>query len=876
MKSGEIREAFLDFFVEKGHERLPSASLIPDDPTLLLTIAGMVPFKPIFLGKVRSPFRRVCTVQKCVRVSDLDRVGYTSRHHTFFEMLGNFSFGDYFKKEACQWAWEFLTRHLGLPPEKLWVSVHHRDNEAFSIWQEVVGVPATKIIRLGDEDNFWSSGPVGPCGYCSEIYYDTGVQRGCGKPDCKPGCDCDRYLEVWNLVFMEFDRQGDGTLIELPRKNIDTGMGLERIASVMQNAETNFETDLFQPIIVALEKMSGEKYGPPETRPFFRIIADHVRAITFLVADGVYPANEGRGYVLRRLIRRAYRQGKKLALSRPFLYELSFAVIERMSVAYPELRHKERLISQVVFQEEKRFEETMSLGMEYLGKILQEKRTSGMKQLSGAEVFKLYDTYGFPPDLTREILAEEGFSYSEEEFAEEMQRQKERARQAHEMKAEELKGKKKLEEFFQGFETAFLGYECQETEGRILALSNGEDFLEEAQSGDRVMVVLDRTPFYPEKGGQEWDTGWIFGPSGKVEIQKVLSPLPSLIVHEGIVREGTIKSGEKARAVINARRRKLLETHHSVTHLLHQALREVLGEQVKQAGSHVAEEGLRFDFTHFAPLSPQELEEVESRVNAQIFAGLPVHISYSTLEEIQRRKIVALFEEKYESVVRVVRMGNYSAELCGGTHLRNTSEAGLFKIISESSIGSGLRRIEAVAGVKALEFLNRREKILAEIQKSVGVSVDNLPLTIENLEEENRKLKKALLQAEKEKLLREVVTRAQHGGEKPLVAYLLRDAMLDLDQLKEVVDEARRQGLEKVMVLGILRDGRIQGVTAGLGNFEKLNLSNIVKAVIKNFGGGGGGKPHLAQFGGLPEKDWEAFLSRVEELLGQHEKGRGA
>ncbi|MEN3185997.1 MAG: alanine--tRNA ligase [Atribacterota bacterium] len=875
MKSSEIREAFLNFFVERGHERLASASLIPDDPTLLLTIAGMVPFKPIFLGKVRSPFKRVCTVQKCVRVSDLDRVGYTSRHHTFFEMLGNFSFGDYFKKEACQWAWEFLTQNLGLPPEKLWVSVHQKDHETFSIWQEVVGIPEKKIVHLGDEDNFWSSGPVGPCGYCSEIYCDTGLQRGCGKPDCKPGCDCDRYLEIWNLVFMEFDRQGDGTLFELPRKNIDTGMGLERIASVMQNAETNFETDLFQPIIEALEKMSGERYGPPETKPFFRIIADHVRAITFLVADGVYPANEGRGYVLRRLIRRAYRQGKKLTLTRPFLYELSFTVIGTMGVAYPELRHKERLISQIVFQEEKRFEETMSLGMEYLGKILQERRASGTKQLSGVEIFKLYDTYGFPPDLTREILTEEGFSYQEEEFEEEMRKQKERARQAHEMKAEELRGKKKLEELFRGFETTFTGYECQETEGKVLALVGGEDFLEAVQSGNRVTIILDQTPFYPEKGGQEWDTGWIFGPSGRVEIQKVLSPLPNLIVHEGVVRDGTIKSGEQVKAVINTKRRKLLETHHSVTHLLHQALREILGEQVKQAGSHVAEEGLRFDFTHFAPLSPRELEEVESRVNTQILAALPVCISYSTLEEIQRRKIVALFEEKYESVVRIVRMGNYSAELCGGTHLRNTSEAGLFKIVSESSIGSGLRRIEAVAGAKALELLSRREKILAEVQKSTGINAENLSSFIEKLEEENRKLRKALRRMEKEKLVRDVVTLAQREGEKFLIVCLLRETTLDLNQLKEVVDEVRHQRLEKVMILGLLQDGRIQGVAAGLGRFEKLNLSNVIKAVMKNFGGGGGGKPHLAQFGGLLEKDWESFLSRVEELLGHHEKDSG-
>ncbi|MGQ9747832.1 MAG: alanine--tRNA ligase [Candidatus Caldatribacteriaceae bacterium] len=512
MKSEEIREAFLNFFVRKGHQRLPSASLIPKDPTILLTIAGMVPFKLIFLGKAHSPFRRVCTVQKCVRVSDLERVGYTSRHHTFFEMLGNFSFGDYFKKEACQWAFEFLTQDLALSPQKLWVSVHHQDQETSLIWQEAVGIPRERIVALGDEDNFWSSGPIGPCGYCSEIYYDTGEERGCGKPDCYPGCECDRYLEVWNLVFMEFDRQWNGTLVELPRKNIDTGMGLERITSVLQKTETNFETDLFLPIIETLEKMSGKTYSSLETKPFFRIIADHIRAITFLVADGVYPANEGRGYVLRRLIRRAYLQGKKLNLSRPFLYELSFAVIGKMQMVYPELKEKERLIAQVVFQEERRFEETMSSGMEYLEKVLREAKRSQTKQISGEEVFKLYDTYGFPPDLTWEILSENGFSYSKEEFEQEMRRQRERARQAYEVKAEEWKGNKRLEELFSGFETTFVGYENLEAEATIFVLARGEEFLEEAKASDAVMVILDLSPFYPEKGGQEWDRGWIIAP----------------------------------------------------------------------------------------------------------------------------------------------------------------------------------------------------------------------------------------------------------------------------------------------------------------------------------------------------------------------------
>ncbi len=874
MTSQEIRQAFVRFFIEKGHHHLPSASLIPDDPTLLLTIAGMVPFKPIFLGRVYPPFRRVCTIQKCVRVSDVEKVGYTSRHHTFFEMLGNFSFGDYFKREACRWAWEFLTQNLGLSAEKLWVSVHHRDQETFTIWEREIGIPSAKIIRLGDEDNFWSSGPVGPCGYCSEIYYDTGPQQGCGQPTCRPGCDCDRYLEVWNLVFMEFDRQGDGSLLELPRKNIDTGMGLERIASVMQKTETNFETDLFLPIVREVEKMSGQNYESSALRPPFRIIVDHIRAITFLVADGVYPSNEGRGYVLRRLIRRAYRQGKKLSLNRPFLYELACTVIDTMSIAYPELTTKERVISQIILQEEKRFQETMSLGIEYLETILREKQNTAERILSGREVFRLYDTYGFPPDLTQEILAEEGFSYNEEEFLREMDQQRERARRAYEMKTEELKDKKSLEELFSGGKSTFVGYENHTTQATVLSIADKNSLQNEAHQGEQIMVVLDVTPFYPEKGGQECDRGWIFTPSGRMEVEYVFAPSADLIVHEGVVKEGTIRVGDRAKATIDTKRRKILEIHHTTTHLLHRSLQKVLGEQVRQAGSHVGEERLRFDFTHFAPLTEEELYEVERLVNEQISAGLPVYISYSTLDEVQRRGVIALFEEKYEDIVRIVRAGEYSAELCGGTHLRNTSEAGIFKILSETSIGSGIRRIEAVAGPKAWEVLQEREKWLEEVRKILEVKVEKIPLVVTHLVAENKKLQKACLREEKEKIVHALTTRWNKEGKK-FCDYLLRDTEVSLDQLREIIDAVRNTRNVGILVLGLLRDNKVQGLVAEMNPQPTIDLGNLVKAIAKEWGGGGGGKPHLAQFGGIKESEWTSFVATIKRRVSDHEEDHG-
>jgi len=869
MTSAEIRKAFLQFFEEKEHKILPSASLIPEDPTILLTIAGMVPFKSIFEGRVSPPFHRAVTVQKCVRISDLDKVGYTSRHHTFFEMLGNFSFGDYFKKEACSWAWEFLTQRLLLPPDKLWISVHHRDEEAFTVWREEVGISEEKIVFLGDEDNFWASGPVGPCGYCSEIYYDTGEERGCGQPDCRPGCDCDRYLEIWNLVFMEFDRGNDGLLRELPHKNIDTGMGLERITSVMQKAQTDFETDLFLPIIEKIEKMSGISYQREDLRPYFRIIADHIRAITFLIGDGVYPANEGRGYVLRRLIRRAHRYGHKLSLYHPFLPELAFVVIEIMGHHYPELKDRKKLIAQVVLQEERKFEETLQLGMGYLKDLISRFQEKEERVIPGREIFYLYDTYGFPPDIASEILEEEGLSFSQEEFETEMERQKTRARRAYEEKTQEFKERKDEEEIFSGLESEFVGYEEKEIETQVLALFSQGERVKEVKKGEEVIVVLEKTPFYPERGGQEGDKGFITSSQGEIRVEQVSAPSSSLIIHRGVVEEGIVREGEKARAQIEARRRKAMEIHHTVTHLLHRALREVLGEQVKQTGSWVGEEGLRFDFTHFAPLSSEEIKAVESLVNEKIFEDLPVQITFSTLEEAQKRGVIALFEEKYEEMVRIVRVGNYSAELCGGTHLAHTAQALLFKITSESSIGRGLRRIEGVAGPSALSYLNQKEQILQDVVKTVNVEEGKVKEYIEKVVGENKELKKALEKERRRRIEEKIKSQISSvsNEETTLVSYLGEEDGLDLDFLKEVVDHLRPFIQKGVVVLGLKKEGKIQGVLAGIGLPPEANLGRMIKDWSQKIGGGGGGRPHLAQFGGLSEEKWEELISLLEDWV---------
>lgn len=865
MTSSELRQKFLNFFEEKEHKILPSASLIPNDPTLLLTIAGMVPFKPIFLNKIQPHFKRVVSVQKCVRVNDLGNVGHTARHHTFFEMLGNFSFGDYFKKEACQWGWEFLTQWIGFSPNKMWVSVHRKDQEAYEVWKNWVGVPSERIVFLGDEDNFWASGPVGPCGYCSEIYYDRGDAKGCGQSSCAPGCNCDRYLEVWNLVFMEFDRKADGTLEELPKKNIDTGMGLERLTSIVQETDTDYETDLFLPIIQNLEKMSGNNYKIPALKPPFRIIADHIRAIVFLIADGIYPSNEGRGYVLRRLIRRAYRYGGKIGLHQPFLHELLFTVIGNMGTPYPELLIRKDLISKIVFQEESRFEETLQSGEAFLGHLIEQTKKSQNQLLSGKDIFRLYDTYGFPVDVAEDILQEEGLEFDRVEFENQMEKQKDRARKARGEKDRMMRNRKEIEELFSDINSHFVGYSLPQVSTNIVALSDGEDRISQAEAGQKVIVVLKESPFYPEKGGQEFDTGWIESEQGRIQVEKVYSDF----LIEGTVIGGQIKENEPVCAKIDVHRRRLIEIHHTTTHLLHRALREILGSQVKQAGSWVGESGLRFDFTHFSALSEEEIDVVEDIVNQKIFEDLPVVISYSSLDEAQQAGVVALFEEKYQSLVRIVRVGNYTAELCGGTHLRRTSEAGLFKIITESSIGSGLRRIEAVAGSPAFQYLQNYYRIGRDIKRMLGSDQNQILTTIKNLIENNKRYKEELqktFQAQARQAILDALKVAESNHTPIVLTHLFVENPPEIDYLKEIIDELRTRLDRGIVVLGIKKDESISGVLAGINLPNSIDLNRFVREITKKIGGGGGGRPSLVQFGGVPFRSWEELIEEIKKL----------
>ena len=868
MTSSELRQKFLDFFEEKGHKILPSASLIPNDPTLLLTIAGMVPFKPIFLNKIQPNFKRVVSVQKCVRVNDLGNVGHTARHHTFFEMLGNFSFGDYFKKEACLWGWEFLNQWIGFSPERMWVSVHRKDQEAYEVWKNYVGVPPERIVFLGDEDNFWASGPIGPCGYCSEIYYDRGDAMGCGQSTCAPGCNCDRYLEVWNLVFMEFDRKADGTLEELPKKNIDTGMGLERLASVVQEAETDYETDLFLPIIQDLEKMSGNDYSILALKPPFRIIADHIRAIVFLIADGIYPSNEGRGYILRRLIRRAYRYGGKIGIHQPFLHELLFIVIDGMGNAYPELDLRKDIISKIVYQEEARFEGTLKSGEVFLNQLIEQAKKSQRQQLSGKDIFMLYDTYGFPSDVAEDILQEEGLQFNKAEFEDQMEQQKNRARKARGEKDQLMRSQKEIEELFTGVNSRFVGYNQSIVNTEIVALSDGEDRISQAETDQKVIIALKESPFYPEKGGQEYDTGWIDSEQGRVQVEKVYSEF----LIEGTVVSGQIKENDRVWAKIDTQRRRLIEIHHTTTHLLHRALREILGSQVKQAGSWVGESGLRFDFTHFSALSEDEIDAVEDIVNQKIFEDLPVVISYSSLDEAQRAGVVALFEEKYQSLVRIIRVGDYTAELCGGTHLRRTSEAGLFKIITESSIGSGLRRVEAVAGPVAFSYLQEYYRLGRNIKNILGSDHHQILPTINNLIENNKRYKEELQRTFQSHARQAIFDALKVAGSNDTPIYLTHlfvENPPEVDYLKEIIDELRTRLKQGMVVLGIKKDEAISGVLAGINLPQSIDLNRLVREITKKIGGGGGGRPSLVQFGGIPFGSWEEFIKAIKKMTDQ-------
>ncbi|HID86027.1 MAG TPA: alanine--tRNA ligase, partial [Anaerolineae bacterium] len=714
MTSAEIRQAFLDFFASKGHAVVPSSSLVPDDPTLLFTNAGMVQFKDLFLGLEKRSYTRATTAQKCMRVSgkhnDLENVGPSPRHHTFFEMLGNFSFGDYFKGEAIHYAWELITQVYGLPADRLTFTVFEDDDEAYDVWHDEIGVPAERIYRMGEKTNFWMMADVGPCGPTSEIHWDWGPERcTCGQPDCSVALDndCGRWLELWNLVFMQFDQAQDGTRTPLPKPGVDTGLGLERIVSVLQNTESNYDTDLFTPLIVRVQELLGDTDAQrAEKIVGYRVIADHSRAMAFLIADGVLPGNEGRAYVLRMIMRRAMRFGKKLGFTGPFLGQIAQVVIETMGHHYHELVEQRDFILEAIAQEEERFQRTLDVGLNLLDRVIAGVEARGERVIPGVEVFRLYDTYGFPPDLTEDVAKEHGLAIDRAGFEAAMAEQRARARAAQKF------GWDEVEEFYRKLNlpaTRFVGYETMAADGRILSIVRDGVSVEEAGESAQVEIVLDQTPFYAEAGGQVGDTGRLIAAGGEtVEVTDTRSPLPGLHVHYGRVTAGVIRVGMTVRAEVDEERRWDIMRNHTATHLLHRALREVLGEHARQSGSLVAPDRLRFDFTHLSPLTPEELTAVEEWVNARIRENLPVTAAHMSYEEAIRAGAVALFGEKYGDLVRMVSIDEVTRELCGGTHLQATGQIGFFRLVSEASIGAGLRRIEAVTGRGAEEYVRQR------------------------------------------------------------------------------------------------------------------------------------------------------------------------
>ena len=858
----ELREKYLSFFESKGHLRLGSFPLVPkNDNSLLLINSGMAPMKKWFLGQEEPPRHRVTTCQKCIRTPDIERVGITARHGTYFEMLGNFSFQDYFKTEAINWAWEFLTKVLEIPADLLYISVYEDDDEAWDIWTKQVGIPEDHMVRFGKEDNFWEHGS-GPCGPCSEIYFDRGPEHGCGKPDCKVGCDCDRYMEVWNLVFSQFDSDGKGTYTRLEKPNIDTGMGLERLACVMQNVGNLFEVDTVRAILNHVERISGHIYGQDEkTDISIRVITDHIRSTTFMVSDGILPSNEGRGYVLRRLLRRAARHGRMLGIDRPFLTELVDTVIHENKAGYPELEEHADYIKKVIGTEEERFYKTIDQGLNILNGLIDNITKAALsgkeKILSGIDAFKLNDTFGFPLDLTREIAAEAGITVDEENFQVEMKKQKEKARQDRLSRdisgwSADLFGELNAEP------TVFTGYDVLEDKGTVLALSDGEELLEAVSTDDGakegVLVVLDRTPFYAESGGQVADTGTIVTASGaRLEVKAVKKTPKGYFVHTCTLTEGTAIVGETATASVSKGRRRAIARNHTSAHLLQKALREVLGSHVHQAGSYEDDERVRFDFTHFSAVTPEELALVEHIVNQKIFEALDVTVQNMPLAEAKKMGAMALFGEKYGEIVRVVDINGWSTEFCGGTHVSNTAQLGCFKILSESSVAAGVRRIEGTTGFGVLRLLDERTEMLHKVAGSLKVNnLKDLPLRAEGMAAEVKSLTKELEQVKAEVAASKIdglfENAAEVNGIYIVTAYLSGTAP---EALRGMCEKIRDKAPNVVSALVGSTDGKISLVVCcGKGAQDAgLKAGVLVKQIAAIAGGNGGGKPDLAMAG---------------------------
>ena len=871
----ELREKYLHYFEGKGHLRLGSFPLVPkDDPSLLLINSGMAPMKKWFLGQEEPPRHRVTTCQKCIRTPDIERVGITARHGCFFEMLGNFSFQDYFKKEVIPWAWEFLTKELEIPADRLYISVYQDDDEAYDIWTKSVGIPEDHMVRLGKEDNFWEHGS-GPCGPCSEIYFDRGLKYGCGKPTCGVGCDCDRFMEIWNLVFSQYDSDGKGTYALLPKPNIDTGMGLERLAVVMQDVDNLFEVDTVAAVLHHVERISGKQYGANEKDDIsIRVITDHIRATVFMASDGILPSNEGRGYVMRRLLRRAARHGRMLGIDHPFLTDLVDTVIVSSEVGYPELREHESYIKKVIGTEEERFYKTIDSGMNILNGMIQHLHETNKKILSGLDVFKLNDTFGFPLDLTKEIAAEAGLGIDEAAFHVEMTRQRERARAERLAKdisgwSEDLFGELNAEP------TEFDGYDVLKETAKVLALSDGEE-LNDAVSTDyeereNVLVVLDRTPFYAEMGGQVADHGYLTSGTANLKVNQVKKTPKGFYVHTCTLLDGTIRVGDTVTAAVDEQRRASICRNHTATHLMQKALREVLGEHVHQAGSYQDDKITRFDFTHFNAVTPEELVEVEKRVNEKIFAALPVTIQNLPIEEAKKMGAMALFGEKYGKVVRVVDAGGWSVEFCGGTHVKNTAQIGCFKILSEASVAAGIRRIEATTGYGVLNLLDDRTAEL--VNTAVALKANNMKDVAARAQAVTAELKEANKQLEiaKAKLASSQIdglfqNAVEVDGVRIVTVYLNGTTP---DTLRSMMDKLRDKEPNAVGAL-IGTDGSKTTLAVGVGKnalARGLKAGALVKQIAAIAGGNGGGKPDFAMAGIRDTSKIDDALNAVEGIV---------
>ncbi|HNV33356.1 MAG TPA: alanine--tRNA ligase [Nitrospira sp.] len=866
----DLRRAFIQYFEQQGHRAVPSAPLIPQaDPTLLFTNAGMNQFKRVFLGEETRAYNRAVTVQKCLRAggkhNDLENVGYTRRHHTFFEMLGNFSFGDYFKEDAIRFGWEFLTSVVGLSKDRMWITIFREDDEADRLWRKI-GVSPSRIVRCGEKDNFWQMADTGPCGPCSELHFDQGPSV---PGDATPNGEGDRVIEIWNLVFMQFNRDSAGTLNPLPKPSIDTGMGLERLTAVAQGRLSNYDSDLFAPLLAAIGSRAGAQYGVLEQADrSMRVIADHLRAITFLMADGVLPSNEGRGYVLRRILRRAARHGRLLGITEPFLHELTATVVEQMGEAYHELRPAAGTVAEATRGEEERFIATLDQGLPILNDMLTKVRASGQNMLSGTEIFKLYDTYGFPMDLIAEACREQDIRLDETGFEAAIEEQRTRARKTGGFEGETARPALSEVAARVGT-TAFVGYEHLNSEGVVQALLKGDRLVKDAREGDDIEVVLDVTPFYAEGGGQAGDQGLLTGPDGRVEIRETTRPVPTLIVHKGVVTSGSIREGERLQLSVNRRTRHDAARNHTATHLVHAALRDLLGPHVKQYGSLVAPNRLRFDFAHFRPLASRDIDEIESIVNEQVRQDQPVQTDVMGVQEAVAGGALAFFGDKYGDQVRVVHIDTFSKELCGGTHCRRTGEIGLFRIVSESGVAAGVRRIECLTGSGALDSLKRLEADVRELSDLLKVAPGEVVARTRKLNEQLKEKERELAEV-KLKMASTSSGDAQAREIKGVQVHAQRTDGLDVNGMRALADQLRDKLRSGVVALGAANDGKVSLLVVVTKDLVgRLKAGELIKEMATEVGGTGGGRPEMAQAGG---KNPEGLGTALEKVFGLVQK----